>query len=625
MKGRVLLSWLLVLLLQSAVTAEVTNKKKIINIDDLPRYSYDVETTVSALLKDDTAFSIFAAQVGADVDNILAEYDIEDKTTLTGYHATLFDIAMLDHEYDDAQRLIKAMRELQEKPANKHMTGLVSGSIIRAIQDVGSEDSALYRETFARYFSAAVSQLPWDIVQEMIEELKGRTEIMSENLIMGSIQTSLEPVVENTGQLSSDFAAHVIALRYVLDYQLPLKNEIVTVLDRYIKQSRVEKVDIWQERAVDLAGEARLHPVVVAIWDTGVDVDVFPDNLWVNTAEKINGLDDDGNGFVDDVHGIAYDVNYEKTPQLLYTVEDAQVTVSALKDMMKGYFDVQAAIESPEASALRQRMATMEPEDLAPFVEDLMQYALYMHGTHVGGIAINGNPAARIMPVRFEVDYHVVPPAPTVEDAHKAAQMYRDIIGYYKTNNVRVVNMSWVGTVRETERALEMNGIGETPDERAKLAREIYDITKETIYELIKNTPEILYVNGAGNDNDDVSFEDFYPTSFDLPNILVAGAVDQAGDETSFTSFGERVDIYANGYEVMSYLPGGDSMPASGTSMSSPQAANLAAKLFALEPSLTPVEAIDLIIQGADESPDGRFLLMNPRHSVKLLKEYKKK
>lgn len=624
MKGRFSVFCVVVCLLISSVTAQVT-KKKITNIDDLPRYSYDVETTVSALLTDDTAFDTFAAQVGADIEKILAEYDIEDKTTLIGYHATLFDIAMLNREYGDARRSIETMRGLQEKPANKYMTGLVSGSIIRTRQDVGSEDSILYRETFTQYFSEAVSQLPWDVVQELVEELKGRTEMMSENLIMGSIQTSLEPVVEKTGQLSSDFAARVIAFRYVIDYQLPLKDEIVAVLDQYIKHNRVEKVDIWQERTVDLAGVENLHPVVIAIWDTGVDVDVFPDNLWVNTAEINNGVDDDGNGFVDDVHGIAYDLDYEKTPELLYTVENAQVTVSALKDMMKGYFDLQAAIESPEALALKQTMATMEPEDLAPFVEGLMQYILHIHGTHVSGVAIKGNPAARIMPVRFEVDYHVVPPVPTVEDARKAAQMYRDIINYFKNNNVRVVNMSWVGTVRETEHALEINGVGETPEERAQLAREIYNITKETIYELIEETPEILYVNGAGNANDDVSFEDFYPTSFDLPNILVAGAVDLAGDETSFTSFGERVDIYANGYEVMSYLPGGDSMPASGTSMSSPQAANLAAKLLALEPSLTPVEVIDLIIQGADESPDGRFLLMNPKRSVALLTEYKKK
>jgi subtilisin family serine protease len=47
--------------------------------------------------------------------------------------------------------------------------------------------------------------------------------------------------------------------------------------------------------------------VVVAVIDTGLDL-THPDlaaNLWTNPFEVENGLDDDGNGYVDDIHGIS--------------------------------------------------------------------------------------------------------------------------------------------------------------------------------------------------------------------------------------------------------------------------------------------------------------------------------
>ena len=48
--------------------------------------------------------------------------------------------------------------------------------------------------------------------------------------------------------------------------------------------------------------------------------------------------------------------------------------------------------------------------------------------------------------------------------------------------------------------------------------------------------------------------------SASLDEVSLFQAVDQAGDPTSFTSFGKNVQVYANGFEVDSYVPGGKRM-----------------------------------------------------------------
>jgi subtilisin family serine protease len=124
----------------------------------------------------------------------------------------------------------------------------------------------------------------------------------------------------------------------------------------------------------------------------------------------------------------------------------------------------------------------------------------------------------------------------------------------------------------------------------------------------------------AGNTDENVDFTVDMPASIDLPNVLSVGAVDQAGDETPFTCYGRAVRVDANGYEVESYLPGGERLALSGTSMAAPNVTNLAGKLFALDPSLTPEQVVTLILDGATRSEDGRRTLIDPKQSVEALK-----
>jgi subtilisin family serine protease len=67
-------------------------------------------------------------------------------------------------------------------------------------------------------------------------------------------------------------------------------------------------------------------------------------------------------------------------------------------------------------------------------------------------------------------------------------------------------------------------------------------------------------------------------------------------------------------------LPGGAHVRFSGTSMASPNVVNLAAKLLALDPKLSPTQVIDLIVRGATPSEDGRRHNIDPKRSVELLR-----
>ena len=51
--------------------------------------------------------------------------------------------------------------------------------------------------------------------------------------------------------------------------------------------------------------------------------------------------------------------------------------------------------------------------------------------------------------------------------------------------------------------------------------------------------------------------------------------------------------------------------------MAAPQIANLAAKLFAIRPELTPLQVRDLILRGADRN--GRVNLINPKKTLGFL------
>jgi subtilisin family serine protease len=611
----------LLLLCLSAPSAWTQQKKKITKADDLPRLTYKVDGTATELVADAGKFDPFARKVRGDIDRILNEYDLEDKATLKEFKGTLLALELLAGHDDAAMALIRELRELEDKPSQKLLTGLSSEARIAASKLVENprQNEAAFKKAFEQVYEARLKELPWDVVQADVKRAKGSLEIRSKNLYLGMIQSQIEPALKETGTVSSDLAQTLIGIRMSMEVVLPLKDEMVAALGSVIAAHDVKKEDIWKTRDWTLSSDQKLAPVLVAIWDSGVDLPIFGERIYTNPKEQPDGKDDDNNGFVDDVHGIAFDIESEKETSLLYPLKDAQERLPSMKNKIKGLLDLQAAIESPEAGELKKAMAAIKPDQVKPFIEDLNLFGNYAHGTHVAGIAAAGNPFIRLMAARMTYDHHVIPLEPTMERAQKEAKMFQETVGYFKAHDVRVVNMSWGGSQKSIEAALEANGVEKDAAKRAELARKLFKVGRDALYEVIKGASNILFVCAAGNSDEDNAFQEDIPSSFRLANMITVGAVDQAGDRTSFTSFGKNVEVYANGFEVNSYIPGGDRMNFSGTSMASPNVVNLAAKILAENPSLKPQQVAALIKAGAEKGGSEGFLLINPKRTAGLI------
>ena len=592
------------------------DRKKVTSQADLPRFSYPVSGSASDLLQaDDATFDAFAAKVRADLDALLRDYDIDDKSTLRTLLGAELDLQELAGFYPSALKTIDALRDLEEKPAAKLTTGLFARARIQAAIDTQSTSGTAYEQAFSKHYKEAIDPLPWDVVQDTIKASYAGSRVFTKAVAIGQVKTDLDPAVQKSGALDNSEAWDLVSARNLIRSAIPLGPARAEVLKSYIALHNVVKPDIWAAREVTLTKDQKLTPVLVAIWDSGIDVSLFPDQLLTDPNPTASGT-----------HGLAFDDQGGPSKTWLYPLTAEQrKEYPDFRGQIKGFLDLQNGIDSPDAEAVQKKFTTLSPDQLHQMFELDKVVGFYIHGTHCAGIAVRGNPAARLVVARFNDQLPDLPFPPTAEWAHQLGAAFQQMSDYFRTRNVRVVNMSWGDDPGEFETWLSKTGGGADPAERKKRAAELYAIWKSNVENAIKGAPNTLFVTAAGNSDSNAGFIEDVPASLHLPNLIAVGAVNQAGDETSFTSYGDTVVVDADGYNVDSFVPGGARLQLSGTSMASPNVVNLAAKLFALDPSLTPQQVIALIKQGATTSEDGRRHLIDEKRSVALLQAQSKR
>lgn len=523
----------------------------------------------------------------------LARFDIQDAATLRAYYGTLLNLAQFKGDWAAVGPLVDRLKTLQDKPGPRAMAGTLA--LLLAEQQTSRRDAAWVQTEVTKRYSA----MSWADVGDEIKGSKGQLELLNPALIKGSFEQQVDVMARNMNMtVPEGLVGSIVGARLQTELIAPLKSAIVAgwqaVIDRQGKA--VARPDIWTSRLFSIAPDARASEVGIGIWDSGVDLALFK-----TTPGR----------------GIAFDRESRPSSDLLRPLGDAQASWPQLKKLVKGAMDLRAALDTDDARLLKQAVATLRPDQVRQFQEDLSLAGVYTHGTHVAGIAVDGNPFARVYTATMLWEHRTEPVKPTEELSRRTAQAYQQIVQSFKDQKLRVVNMSWRYGASAYEGMLAWHNVGASPEERKQLARQLFAIERDALKQAIAAAPEILFIAGSGNEDNSADFEEYIPAGLNLPNLLTVGAVDKAGEETSFSTFGRTVVLHANGFEVESLLPGGDRVKFSGTSMASPQVANLAAKLFALRPELTMAQVREAILKGAERQ--GRVNLIHPRKSAEML------
>jgi len=238
---------------------------------------------------------------------------------------------------------------------------------------------------------------------------------------------------------------------------------------------------------------------------------------------------------------------------------------------------------SPDLEARKRIVGdNVDSMDHKPYGNNLLKFTDASHGTGVAGLigAIRNN-GYGINGVADNVQIMAIKAVPNGDEYDKDIA---NAIHYAVDNGARIVNMSFGKKISPHKEWL---------DEAFKYAA----------------SKDVLLVQAAGNDNQDVDVTPDYPNdtfldgTADADNVINVGASGPklgehlAGD---FSNYGKKnVDVFAPGVKVTTVDTDAEFMTEDGTSFSSPITAGVAALLLEYYPTLSARQLKQIILQSA--------------------------
>lgn len=391
----------------------------------------------------------------------------------------------------------------------------------------------------------------------------------------------------------------------------------------------------------------RANPERVMIYEPTVDYrhpGIAP-YYFVNEIEKRGraGVDDDNNGFVDDVYGwsAATNLPHEATHLQIAVWDTNREFTQRLVDLhnrrARGQISTNSAEWRKLSSSFLNPLAGIWGRTGGYSDADFLDHIINVsHGSHVAGIVIRSSrERARLHTMSWdtfgqELQRQLVLPEVQPGDTFEAllgrfrqanlstlVARGHSASDFLRATRVSVANGSmgknlgyFVQRTRNILEELSQQDANVRPNFDSYLRRlsyEMYAYDTIPFVIAIAENPQVLFVAAAGNagtNNDQTLDSPSYLSRF-FRNVITVAAADEQGRPADFTNRGlKSVNIAAPGVNIESYGVAGTLMLMDGTSMAAPDVSGVGAYLRTLVADATP-EAIRRALQLGARRGDG--------------------
>ena len=370
-------------------------------------------------------------------------------------------------------------------------------------------------------------------------------------------------------------------------------------------------------------------PIDVLVIDSGSDFTHKVLNPMANpNLAELNGkekVDDDNNGYVDDVYGWNFVENNSTIVNLTETPPEYDKVLEVMKNINKMQQSGKEAFTTEEWNKF---VNLYNDPKLKPWVNFCGGWA---HGTHCAGIIASNNKnvafkAIRHIPtgkapsraeednfkrVSFKVAQRTKRAAPTMDEIAQ----YFDEVGKEnadkmksKANYIAKFNPRF-GTpnqsVLQMMRLYSMQwGMGNLSDDDIQKLANLY-VTKTMFPRdkvLFGGCKNALVFIAAGNSAEDLDICTTSPQGVPIQNKVVVAATNDNQKIADFSCWGKtKVDLAVPGVNIYATYPNQKMGYMSGTSMACPNALGMASLVLTENPDLTPVQLKKILMETVDK------------------------